>query len=417
MRYEARTILVPRPKTYEVAITLARKHFKSLAGKEVYFHIAQVEIAPAGETVELTDDVWEDVVMTITSVNVGCRPLDDAGLSDAGPIDPAVPPEKRTIVMNIFYSGFKEEIPSHTIKCKPSTRWSQIHHAVSKRMVGLCSDGFYLLYYGERVFHYGAVGDMVDDDDVCDICVSKEQLGGKPVVYIWTPQAQQVTVDLSLVPQWEFSVLYPIAPIVPAKFAGSTGQRTTWNVVTRDDGTLLDQLTGLEVTYLFWEAVPALDVTAAFNPVNATLTDDDSVLLCVAELTPYLDACLKALGLHTEARTSFITYWLPSLLKHEYVALRFVPQDSYSQAAPMTVEPSPDVIVRVFMIFKGVLVEGVGSWPLASARVQKDVSHWRKVVGLSEVDQLHDRSLFRVLEWGGMEILTAVAIAKLKFVP
>jgi len=100
-------------------------------------------------------------------------------------------------------------------------------------------------------------------------------------------------------------------------------------------------------------------------------------------MTPYLDSCLKGLGLHTEARTSFITYWLPSLLKHEYVALRFVPQQSYSQAAPITVEPSPDVIVRVFMIFKGIPAEDIGRWSLAQARVQEDVSHWRGVVGLS----------------------------------
>jgi len=185
-------------------------------------------------------------------------------------------------------------------------------------------------------------------------------------------------------------------------------------------------MTGLEVTYLFWEALtnhsyksqlpnsspasrpstptPAAD-SAAFDPVNATLSDDDSVLVRVADISPYLDTCLKTLGLHTEARTSFITHWLPSLLKHEFVALRFVPQNSYSQAASMTVEPSPDVIVRVFMIFKGVLAEEIGVWSSARARVQEDVSEWRKVVGLPEVDQLQEKLLFRVLEWRGMEVL------------
>ncbi|KAG2740062.1 hypothetical protein P692DRAFT_20840935 [Suillus brevipes Sb2] len=43
----------------------------------------------------------------------------------------------------------------------------------------------------------------------------------------------------------------------------------------------------------------------------------------------------KALGLHTEARTSFITYWLTSFLKHEYIALRFVPQAAYERAASL----------------------------------------------------------------------------------
>ncbi|KAF7369527.1 hypothetical protein MVEN_00282500 [Mycena venus] len=46
--------------------------------------------------------------------------------------------------------------------------------------------------------------------------------------------------------------------------------------------------------------------------------------LAVCGITPYLDNILGALGLHTEARTSFITYWFPSLLKHTHVTLRFV---------------------------------------------------------------------------------------------
>lgn len=139
-------------------------------------------------------------------------------------------------------------------------------------------------------------------------------------------------------------------------------------------------------------------------------------------MTPYLDACLKVLGLHTEARTSFITYvvsncyclerhfdddyryWLPSFLRHEYAALRFVPQGSYEQAAPMTISPSPDIIVRVFMIFKGVKADELHAWTEARDRVQETVGRWRAVVGLPDDDQLQDKSLFRVLEWGGMEV-------------
>ena len=49
-----------------------------------------------------------------------------------------------------------------------------------------------------------------------------------------------------------------------------------------------------------------LDVEV-FNPSDARLSDNDSVVISVDAITPYLDAALKALGLHTEARTSFIT--------------------------------------------------------------------------------------------------------------
>lgn len=105
------------------------------------------------------------------------------------------------------------------------------------------------------------------------------------------------------------------------------------------------------------------------------------------------------------SNTFLLSYWLPAFLDHEYIALRFVKQAAYEQAAPMTVSPPPNVIVRVFMIFKGVKSDDVSAWPSAQARVQDDVARWGQVVGLPEDDQLQDKSLFRVLEWGGMEVL------------
>jgi len=45
-----------------------------------------------------------------------------------------------------------------------------------------------------------------------------------------------------------------------------------------------------------------------FIPNDASLHDTNSALLATDKITPYLDSALKALGLHTEARTSFITY-------------------------------------------------------------------------------------------------------------
>ena len=111
----------------------------------------------------------------------------------------------------------------------------------------------------------------------------------------------------------------------------------------------------------------------AFDPSCPSVSPGDSVLLPIGKVPGYLDTALKALTLHTEARTSFITYafsfptflslkshrdafsfcsivshvqnsvlgpgfvgyWLPDLLKHEYVALRFLTQASYEQAAKM----------------------------------------------------------------------------------
>jgi hypothetical protein len=137
---------------------------------------------------------------------------------------------------------------------------------------------------------------------------------------------------------------------------------------------------------------------------------------------------LKALTLHTEARTSFITsvsiviphvgtmnstnvdfwehhrYWLPDLLKHEHVALRFLAQESYEHAAPMLVSPAPDVVTRVFMLFRGVASADVECWQSASTlAAAHDATSWSQVVGV-DAARASDRGLFRVLEWGGMEV-------------
>ncbi|KAI4522935.1 hypothetical protein K525DRAFT_283243 [Schizophyllum commune Loenen D] len=234
-------------------------------------------------------------------------------------------------------------------------------------------------------------------------------VGGKPVIYLYAPQPIEATVRLSLVDDWAFSAVYPVVPVKGT----DAGQQLEWRVQTRHDGTLLELNTGLEVAYLYWEAdpppspvltAPATRHKEVFTPGMSNLCDEDSVLLAVSNITPYLDAALKFMGLHTEARTSFITYWLPSILKYDFVALRFVEQAAYERAAPLEVTPAPDVVTRVFMLFRGVGKVDLGRWAKALARADEPASRWRDVVG-AQLDKTLNASLFRVIEWGGMEVL------------
>jgi hypothetical protein len=86
------------------------------------------------------------------------------------------------------------------------------------------------------------------------------------------------------------------------------------------------------------------------------------------------------------------------------VAFRFVSQASYERAAPLNIRPKPDVVTRVFMIFKGVEIQNIGEWMDAAKLAEVDPDMWKAVVGIDE-KSAHDESLFRVLEWGGMEVL------------
>ncbi|CAE6437761.1 unnamed protein product [Rhizoctonia solani] len=193
----------------------------------------------------------------------------------------------------------------------------------------------------------------------------------------------------------------------------------SWTVDAKPDGTLLDRATGREVAYLFWEAytnpkpplsppttrpgTPTETPNITFNPANPTLLPSESALLPFDKVTGYIDDVLLALGLHTEARTSFITYWLPNLSKHAFIALRFLLQDEYEKAAPLNITPAPDVITRVFMLFGGIEEGQIGQWDEAVTMASREVTVWKDIVGI-DVTKVQDKSLFRVLEWGGMEV-------------
>jgi hypothetical protein len=77
----------------------------------------------------------------------------------------------------------------------------------------------------------------------------------------------------------------------------------------------------------------------------------------------------------------------------------------YSKAAPLDISPRPDIVARVFMLLQKVDLDQLDNWADAVSTTKEDVGFWRDVVGVESKDQQEDESLFRVLEWGGMEII------------
>jgi hypothetical protein len=246
----------------------------------------------------------------------------------------------------------------------------------------------------------------IKDGDSIKLRVRRSFRVKKPVIYLYSPSDIDVSVKLSLIPEWSLSVIYPVVT------TENHGQRLEWNVRTHQDGSPTEHNSGLDVSYLFWEAetnLPRLPASKpqsvdTFNPISNSLDDMDSIVIPADKATVYLDKSLKVLGLHTEARTSFITYWLSSILKHEYIALRFVPQSAYERTASLSISPQPDVVTRVFMLFRGIAKEHLKNWANAQIQAETDVAWWVNVVGVDPA-RAGDADLFRVLEWGGMEVL------------
>ncbi|KAG8911027.1 hypothetical protein FRC01_005972 [Tulasnella sp. 417] len=259
--------------------------------------------------------------------------------------------------------------------------------------------------------------------------------GGKPVIYLYPPVQTNAKVRLSLVPQWSLSAVYP-QPIKGTFKEGESSRTAEWDVVAQPSGMMAVKGSSTEVAYIFWEAeteshnhlpesppisrssTPLLGAgpgtmhpRVGFVPGTTKCSPHDSVVLSLQDVPPYLEKTLLALGLHTEARTSFITlglgpqrsYWLPSFLKHEFLALRFIPQVDYEASAPLDFDPKPDVVTRVFMLFEGVPTDRLAEWEEARQRSSADVNMWKGIVGVEDTRQ-RDQNLFRVLEWGGMEV-------------
>ena len=77
----------------------------------------------------------------------------------------------------------------------------------------------------------------------------------KPVIYLYPPSSlADVTVELSLTSSWRFSAVHPPPRTTVPPGMPHTAQLLTWTVSAEPDGTLVDKTSGMEVSYLYWEA-------------------------------------------------------------------------------------------------------------------------------------------------------------------
>ncbi|VDB95549.1 unnamed protein product [Peniophora sp. CBMAI 1063] len=422
--YGNRKVAIRRVANYQATVTSIKRSVRALAQVATPSIIIKCNTLPEqdGEYIEISEDAWPDLIFRSYLKKVEVE-VDTSSLAHAVPGDtldrsrqPGTSTQKAMNISVVSITG----MPLLKCKVNPTTRAGGILSAIASKLDGgLCVSDIALVYgnINAREEDTMAVLGVKDGDSVA---YRLRMLGGKPVIYLQPPSAGSAvdaTVRLSLSESWSLSALYPIRP-GSTYVDSSYGQETSWAVRADSNGMLYDKATESEVSYLYWEArtnlpppltpptSPSLTPSAvAFDPSRAEVSASDSVLLPVDKIPGYLDRVLAALSLHTEARTSFITYWLPSMLKHAHVALRFVPQSDYEHAARLTVTPAPDIVTRVFMLFRGVEEGEMANWTAAVDRADEDVEFWKGVVGV-DVALAQDASLFRVLEWGGMEVLT-----------
>ena len=195
--------------------------------------------------------------------------------------------------------------------------------------------------------------------DMLTIATSSFQLDPnaayKPVIYLYPETEMPVTVRLAL--DGRLTCTYPTYD-------------DGWTVTASPDGTLRDEA-GQTYNYLYWEGetCATYDLTSGF---------------CVrgADTAAFLEDALERLGLTRREANEFIVYWLPQMQENPYNLIAFQ-TDAYTDAAQLSIAPSPDTLIRVFMTWRATDVPVT----LPEQELSAPVRHG-----------------FTVVEWGGTEL-------------
>ncbi len=179
----------------------------------------------------------------------------------------------------------------------------------------------------------------------------------KPVIYLYPEEETLVEVKLDF--GGTLTSTYP-------------AYQDCWKVLAKPDGTLTDPDTGKEYYCLFWEGIAEADYTISSGFVVAG-EDTES----------FLEESLAQLGLTPREANEFIIYWLPQMEQNAWNLISF-DTSAYAENAKLTISPTPDSVLRVFM-----------TWQALDAPIN---------IPSQELSGF-ERTGFTVVEWGGAEII------------
>ncbi len=179
---------------------------------------------------------------------------------------------------------------------------------------------------------------------------------GKPVIYLYPEKETLVAVNLDF--DGKLTYTYPEL--------GSG-----WKVLAKPDGTLTNLADNSTHYYLFWEGT-----------ARPKWTYEKGFVVKGSETESFLRENLAKMGLTPREYNDFITYWVPKMQENPYNLISFS-GDEYSEIAKLTVNPKPESVIRIHMMWKA-LDEPIEIEP--------------------QVLPFYQRKGFTLVEWGGTEI-------------
>ena len=188
---------------------------------------------------------------------------------------------------------------------------------------------------------------------------NNEPIYDKPIIYLYPEKETTCSVKLDL--RGEITCAYP-----------AYGDGGWQNFTASPDGTLTFP-DGRQYYALYWEGNGAVD--AAFDMSKGFCVKGEDTAKFLAEILPRL-------GLSAKEANEFIIYWLPRMQDNAYNLISFQ-GEAYKEVAKLTIDPAPDTLIRVFMVFR----------PLPAA-----------ITVEPQLITTPERTGFTVVEWGGSEI-------------
>ena len=177
---------------------------------------------------------------------------------------------------------------------------------------------------------------------------------GKPVIYLYPTKDMDVKVEVK-----------PNGGLTKTEPMYGNG----WFVHATTKSDLFNYSDKTNYPYLFWEG-------KAYDFV----TPNYGFVMSKDEVGVKMPQILAKLGLNDKETKDFLEFWQPKLEVKPYVFVTFLPQREFDKLAPLTVNPKPDTVIRVFMDYQ----------PL-SAPIKVQEPRFTTPV----------RNGFTVVEWGG----------------
>lgn len=179
---------------------------------------------------------------------------------------------------------------------------------------------------------------------------------GKPVIYLYPEETLMANVQVA--PNGGFTKTDPLYP--------SGG----WNVIAHPNGVLEYPKNEQTYPYLFWE-----------GHAHGFPFPEQGFVLKKEDVGTQMRELLYMAGLNTQEAEDFMEFWEERMTISPYVFVTFTDQRYFEEAAPLTVTPKPDTVIRVMMNF-----QPLDTW--------KDVEPLRM--------RTPERHGFTVVEWGGV---------------